>query len=349
MVLNDRYELRNIVGKGGMAVTYEAIDNKTNENIIIKVTNVEDTLSKTKAIRECEMLMNLRHENIVKVYDKVVEGNKVYMIMEKIHGETLREYVRRKDINEEEALDIMLQLLSIFGYLHCQEPIIIYRDLTPDNVMINDRTGHIKLIDFGIARTYKEQKHQDTECLGTPGFAPREQYGFEQTDNRSDIYSLGATIYYLMTKNEPLTYPRVNKPLNAIMPEIDVQFSDMIEKAMKDKKEDRYQDCNEFEVEAINCLKRLRGIEEKSIEIEQTFEETLEDTFEKNIGSTFEEKLRRNFEDNLEDTFEEIQSIDEDFEEDESNTDSFQSREKLLKGLIIFFVFIIIIGLIKLL
>lgn len=278
MVINDRYELKSIVGNGGMSVTYDAFDRQLKKEVVIKLTNVEDTLGRTKAIRECDMLMNLNHDHIVRVYDRFVEDNKVYMIMEKIHGETLRDYASKYNVNEEQAINITIQLLLVLDYLHSQKPVIIYRDLSPDNVMINPVPGDVKLIDFGIARTYKEEKHQDTELLGTPGFAPKEQYGFDQTDNRSDIYSLGATIYYLITKKEPLTFPKKNKTLKNVKSNINNEFSDIIEKAMMSNKCDRYKDCKSFLQDVNSCLNNIRGIE--NIECEDV-ENVLDNEIEK--------------------------------------------------------------------
>lgn len=336
MLLKNRYELKNTIGNGGMSVTYSAYDRQVDKDVVVKVTNVEDTASRTKALRECDLLMSLKHKNIVEVYDSVAENNKIYMVMEKINGITLREYTNRYKMDFETVLNVMRAICSVLDYLHSQNPMIIYRDLTPDNVMINPGTKELKLIDFGIARFYKELKHKDTEQLGTPGFAPPEQYGFDQTDGRSDIYSLGATMYYVIARKEPFTYPRVNKSLKDFIPEMGEdmfykRLSDVIDKCMKPKKADRYENCRQLgrdlEDIYISSLNLPLGPEVDVLSTEEY--EAEEDFDEKDV------ELRQGPD--------ELSTV-----EDKKIIDKFLGSKLVLGGFLGFFVLIIIIGLLNL-
>jgi serine/threonine-protein kinase len=111
----------------------------------------------------------------------------------------------------------------VFSYLHSQSPPIIYRDLKPGNIMLSLNRKTVKLIDFGIARTYKQQRSKDTIAMGTPGYSPPEQYGKGQTDHRSDIYALGATLHHLLTLrdpgDEPFQFPDVTT-INSDVPDV---------------------------------------------------------------------------------------------------------------------------------
>ena len=99
------------------------------------------------------------------------------------------------------------QLFEVIHYLHAQDPPVIYRDVKPANIMLVEGTERLKLIDFGIARFHRQGKMQDTEAFGTAGYAPPEQYGKGQTDQRSDVYALGATLHHLVTRQDPSLNP----------------------------------------------------------------------------------------------------------------------------------------------
>ena len=113
----------------------------------------------------------------------------------------------------EKTLDIALQLCSVVEYLHTRQPPIVFRDLKPGNVMLTP-SGHVYLIDFGIARHFKPGQEKDTTALGSSGYAPPEQYGKSQTTTRADIYSLGATLHQLLTGDDPSETPFHFEPLN---------------------------------------------------------------------------------------------------------------------------------------
>ena len=143
--------------------------------------------------REAQILSDLRHANLPRVTDFFTEGGRPYLVMELIPGESLEKKIDRlhgQPMDEEEALQYGIQVAGVLQFLHTQDPPIIFRDVKPANIMIMP-SGQIKLIDFGIARTYKEGKRRDTMSMGTAAYAPFEQFGKGQTDARSDVYAAG--------------------------------------------------------------------------------------------------------------------------------------------------------------
>ena len=163
--------------------------------------------------REANLLVRLNHPNLPQVSDFFEEGTKAYLVMEFIEGKTLEQTLddAGKPLDETLVMDRTLQLCSVLQYLHSRKPPIIFRDMKPSNVMVTV-DNQLKLIDFGIARIFKTSATKDTTLLGSQGYAPLEQYGRSQSDPRSDIYALGATLYHLLTGIVPADAPsrRVN-------------------------------------------------------------------------------------------------------------------------------------------
>jgi serine/threonine protein kinase len=192
-------------------------------------------------LAEARILSRLNHPNLPAFTDFFTEGTRHFLVMEFIDGNTLEELLEANHgpFSERRVLGWARQLCDVLEYLHNQQPPIIFRDLKPGNIMLT-RGGRIKLIDFGIARLFRASGSQDTQLLGTPGFAPPEQYGSAQTDERSDIYSLAMTLFQLMTdsmndngfglKDVHFSYPHISPPVARVL-----------EKATSLKPDDRYQ------------------------------------------------------------------------------------------------------------
>ncbi len=225
-VLRNRYRILEKRAQGGMAAVYRAADmhlaGKTwavKEMSDAVITNPLDRQRAVAAFQqEAQMLANLSHANLPKVTDYFSENGREYLVMEYIEGQTLDEMLTacgNRPFSEEQVLGWAFQLCDVLEYLHHQG--IIFRDLKPSNIMI-DRNGSVRLIDFGIARVFKVGKMSDTTAFGTPGYAPPELYSGSQSDVRSDIYSLGATLHTLLTgfdpNQTPLQLPSVRQ-LNA--------------------------------------------------------------------------------------------------------------------------------------
>src|SRR5260370_6527823 len=165
--------------------------------------------------REAHLLASLQHPNLPSIYDHFSEAGRWYLVMSFIEGETLEAYLsqaKELQLPIQEVLDIGIQLCTVLDYLHTRQPPIIFRDLKPANVM-RTHTGHLYLIDFGIARHFKPGQVKDTVALGSPGYAAPEQYGKTQTGPHSDMYSLGAMLHQLLSGDDPSQHPFTFAPL----------------------------------------------------------------------------------------------------------------------------------------
>jgi len=222
-LLQGRYRILTQVGKGGFGAVYRAEDTQQTSSIVaIKQINLrgltpQETIEATDAFnREVSLLSHLSHPNLPHIYDNFTDPEHWYLVMDFIEGETLETYLDAKGANYTASLDEVLtlgiQLCTVLDYLHTREPVIIFRDLKPANIM---RTPGDKLylIDFGIARSFKPGKLKDTIPFGSPGYAAPEQYGKAQTTPRADIYSFGALLHMLLSGDDPVDNPFHFSPL----------------------------------------------------------------------------------------------------------------------------------------
>ena len=190
-------------------------------------------------------LINLRNENIVKIYEVALVENQFYAVQEHIQGETLSKYIEKFGcMTDETVKNITLQICNGLEAIHALG--IVHRDINPNNIMI-DEQGKAKIIDFGISRIRKNGQVKDTQILGTQGFASPEQYGFTQTDFRSDIYSVGVLMNYLKTGHLPSEQTD------------DGTYSSVILKCTQMDMHDRYQNIAEL-VSDISRKKRWSKI-----------------------------------------------------------------------------------------
>ena len=210
-LLNNRYEIICEVGQGGFGVVYKARDiysKSQKRQVAIKQINLA-SLSPRQVIeatdsynREVTLLSRLSHPNLPRIYDHFTDPEHWYLVMDFIEGETLEDYLNRAGhLSVKETLRIAEQLANVLGYLHSQVPPVIFRDVKPGNIM-RTASGHLYLIDFGIARHFHPDKKRDTGALGSPGYAAPEQYGRAQSTARTDIYGLGATLTTLLLGEE---------------------------------------------------------------------------------------------------------------------------------------------------
>ena len=213
--LRGRYIIIEMVGQGGMGSVYKAIDKRANSRVVaIKEMCLDHYPNRSQQSeaqklfrREAWILHHLSHRNLPHVYAFFNEGRCFYLVMDFIEGKTLAQLLQEAatgSLPVQEVLRYALQLCGVLSYLHQQTPPIIFRDLKPSNVMVTAK-GYIYLIDFGIARVFKQGLTSDTQHFGTPGFASPEQHGDRQTGPRSDLYSLGATLHSCLTGKEPQT------------------------------------------------------------------------------------------------------------------------------------------------
>ncbi len=270
-LINGRYRIIEKIAEGGQSIVYLATDERAfGHRVVVKEFKIGmgTPASREAALHQFEasarMLAQLHHPGIIQVIEYVLNGDIPLLITEYAEGETLQHRMQLEafGLPEEQVLDIAEQLCDVLGYLHSQTPPVIYRDLTPGNIIISS-SGRIKLIDFGIARTVKVGKTSDTEPLGTTGYAAPEQYGNLQTGPYSDIYSLGATLLYALTGYDPSLTPFMLPRADLIHPdlkEVSPALADAIEKATRLDITERYQSVEEFRRDIRRARRRSPDI-----------------------------------------------------------------------------------------
>lgn len=250
-VIDGKYEILKQIGKGGMSIVYLAMDKRLNKQWAIKEikktsNGKNDEVIVNSLLAEANLMKRLDHPALPRIVDIIDNGKTLYVVMDYIEGESLDKILLEYGAQPEKlVLTWAMQLCDALGYLHSQKPPIIYRDMKPANVMLKPE-GNLKVIDFGIAREYKEQNLSDTTVLGTKGYAPPEQHGSRQTDARSDIYALGMTMHHLLTGVDPRPADYMYVPVRQWNPELSEGIEEIINKCTALDPENRYQNCDEL-------------------------------------------------------------------------------------------------------
>ncbi len=203
-IIGGKYKILRMIDRGGMSRIYLAEDMGMSKEWVVKeilktINDRDNSLSVNSAISEVNIVKELDHPAIVRVVDILNDSQAVYIVEDYVRGRSLKEIVDSGEyIDEKMLIQWMMQLSEVLAYLHSRNPAVIYRDIKPENIIMTE-SGHIKVIDFGIARRYKPGQARDTQYLGTERFAAPEQYEEygAQTDARTDIYGLGRTFEYL--------------------------------------------------------------------------------------------------------------------------------------------------------
>ena len=216
-ILQGRYRILKRVGRGGMATVYKALDSNKNCFVAIKEMRIDASqssavqqMAKQAFLKEIDILQELTKDSsnappgIPKLYARFIEDGRSYFVMEFINGKTLLELLYESNnpkhqLSQEQVLDYAIQLCDILTYLHQQKSPVIFRDIKPGNIMVDTTIDRVYLIDFGIARYYKADSQQDTLPFFSPSYAPPELVDKGQTEIRSDLYSLGATLHHCLT------------------------------------------------------------------------------------------------------------------------------------------------------
>jgi serine/threonine protein kinase len=240
-MFHQRYFIVGQAGRGGMSAVYQAVDTQSeNRHVAIKEMsqghlNTNELADATARFQhEADLLGSLQHPNLPRIYNGFSEFGRSYLVMEYIDGKTLLQMLKDsggRPLPVAQVLDYAIQLCDVLMYLHSHYPPIIFRDLKPTNVMVK-ADGHVVLIDFGIARFFKEGQAQDTVFLGSPGYAPPEQHGTSQTNPRSDLYSLGATLHCCLTGRDPFqaTDRFAFPPVYQMNPLVPVELDQLIQR-----------------------------------------------------------------------------------------------------------------------
>jgi serine/threonine-protein kinase len=262
--IQGRYCVARLLGRGGFGAVYLAEDQRLRRQVAIKEMDAsrldDDELFAAANLfeREALMLAQLDHPNLTHIWDYFQQDGQAFLVMEYVPGQTLRELLIRRQgpLPEAFVIECALQLCDVLSYLHSRRPPLIFRDLKPGNVMVMTADAahnhapspdiqellarpQIKLIDFGIARLFKPDQTRDTMIIGTPGYAAPEQYGPHQTDERSDIYSLGATLHHLLSGQAPTGW--LIPPLSQVAPHVSPGLARIVACATEPDPTRRYQ------------------------------------------------------------------------------------------------------------
>lgn len=267
-LLDGKYKILNKIGQGGMSIVYLAMNEKANKQWAVKEMRKEKNrnyeVMKQSLITETNLLKELKHPYLPSIADIIENDDTIIIVMDYIEGRPLSDILLEEGtIEEDKVVDYAIQLCDVLDYLHSQNPPIIYRDLKPANIMLKP-DGKITLIDFGTARKYNYDSVSDTTCLGTIGYAAPEQFAGEtlrQTDARTDIYNLGATMYHLLTGVNPSEPPYELYPIRRWDERLSNGLEKIILRATRKDPEKRFSDCKEMSY----ALQHFRDLDDSYI------------------------------------------------------------------------------------
>ena len=268
-----RYEIKSLIGRGGMGDLYLAHDPNTNRLVALKLLNatLDSAEIRERFAREARALAALNHPNIVSIYDTGEFDGSPFIVMEYVRGETLAEMIKRRaTLSVSQKLKLIAELCA--GLAQAHEAGIIHRDIKPANLMV-DQQGRLKILDFGIARVAEGNKTllgvpltQVNMQIGTPGYMSPEQIEGGAVDHRSDIFAVGAVCYELLSYDEAFAGTNTRQverkvlegqptPLASLVPGLDPEIDEIVLRALKRDPNKRYQDAATFE----KALERLRS------------------------------------------------------------------------------------------
>lgn len=300
-ILNNRYRILSILGQGGFGAVYRAADMTLKRPCAVKENLDTSPEAKRQFEKEAVVLAQLSHPNLPRVQDHfIIPEQGQYLVMDFIDGQDLQTIVAQGGrVDPDTALDWIGQIASALAYLHNQKPPIIHRDIKPANIRVTEE-GKAYLVDFGLVKIYDPHLRTTLGARAvTPGYSPPEQYGQGNTDARTDIYGLGATIYYLLTGLEPPeSVQRVIEdqliPLGAANSRVKEAMSTAVTKAMDLRPSGRFNNVDEFESALKTSIGELNGVmatvqivdpisepePERLVREPEGFDRTLETTWE---------------------------------------------------------------------
>src|SRR5579884_3361235 len=255
-----RYQIKKVLGQGGMGAALLATDLRLDSKPVVIKELISDNTDPAKLQedvrnfkREVTTLAHLDHPLIPNVTDHFQEGSRYFMVQEFVDGENLEDRMDRinQPMKEREVLEYASEILDILDYLSHETPPIVHRDIKPANIIIGNKDKKAHLVDFGIARAdeMRNARRKQTTALGTPGYAPPEQYQ-GNADPRSDLYALAATLHHLVTNRDPRDYPPFTYPhARSVNPKISPETDRVLQKALEINVNNRYQSAAEMKHE----------------------------------------------------------------------------------------------------
>jgi hypothetical protein len=276
-LLQNRYRIVRLLGRGGMGAVYEALDQRLEITVALKETLSSEESMRKQFEREARMLAGMQHPALPRVSDHFVEGNRAFLVMQFIGGVDLAKIIAQQPgpFPRDQVIAWADQLLDALIYLHSRDRQVIHRDIKPHNLKLT-ATGQIALLDFGLAKAQaSDQSVTASQAFYgyTRHYAPLEQIQDQRTDPRSDIYALGATLYHLLTGIKPPDAmvraaavvnggPDPLRPADQIHEAVGPEIAAILTRALAQKPEDRYTNANEFR-EALRRMGRTRAGEGK--------------------------------------------------------------------------------------
>ena len=264
-LLTEEYIIEEVAGRGAFSHVYYAVHRKKGIPVAVKVMDMDEVPSEEKGLhydlflREAQMLQECSHPGIPKFYDFFIKDNLMILVMEFVSGLDLETYLEKQGspMEEAEVLDIFIQVCQVLSYLHNKDngKKVIFRDIKPANIMI-DEEGKVKLIDLATARIWTKGKKGDTVKLGTPGYAAPEAYGQNQTDEISDIYSIGASMFHLLTNKDPEKYVFKFPSIRELNPKVTSVMEKIVRDCLK-QRDKRVKSVGELKFKLVNLKKSL--------------------------------------------------------------------------------------------
>ncbi|HEX5055261.1 MAG TPA: serine/threonine-protein kinase [Gammaproteobacteria bacterium] len=275
-----KYEIRGELGRGTCGVVYKGFDPFVRREVAIKISVTDPTIdpSKTRQVQrdffeEAYAAGKLQHPHIVALFDAGMEADLSYIVMEYIEGETLLEYCRKggKRLSTEKVLECMFKCCRALEYSHRTG--VIHRDIKPSNIMLS-KEGETKLMDFSIAEVTQNLAFTPEVVVGSPSYMSPEQVLKKPVGPQSDLYSLGTVMYQLLTGERPFGSDDVQQVFRDIVktpaplltekrPDLSRAISDIVEKALRKKPEERFQSGQEFGVQLTRIYDDLRYAESR--------------------------------------------------------------------------------------
>jgi serine/threonine protein kinase/ABC-type branched-subunit amino acid transport system substrate-binding protein len=268
-----RYVVKKVLGQGGMGAALLATDIRLDSKLVVIKEMLTDSSDPTKLQdevrnfkREVATLAHIDHPLIPNVTDHFQEGSRYFMVQEYVEGENLEERLNRlsQPLKEREVLIYASQVLDILDYLSQQAQAIVHRDIKPANIIIGAKDKRAHLVDFGIARVdaVRNSQRKQTAALGTPGYAPPEQYQ-GNADPRSDLYALAATIHHLLTNRDPRNHPPFTyPPVRTLNPQLTPEIERVLTRALMNDVKQRYQSASVMKHEIDTILRQHFGVSE---------------------------------------------------------------------------------------
>ena len=266
-----RYQIEGELGHGAMGVVYKAVDPTIGRSVAIKTIRLDQSLAaeqltdlRERSLREAQVAGRLSHPNIVTIYDVVEKGGNLFIAMEYIEGQELSNFCKTETLlKPRQATTVIGHICNGLDYAHNEA--VVHRDIKPSNIMLL-QDGRPKIMDFGITRMISSDATQTAAMMGTPSYMSPEQIDLEKVDGRSDLFSVGAMFYELLSGQRPFTGPNITSilkkigtedptPLPEVNPEIHPKLAAVVSRLLAKDPNDRFQSGGEV----VAVLKGLLG------------------------------------------------------------------------------------------